>query len=160
MTSTKENILEAKKPSLYIASSWRNVIQPGVVATFRSLGFDVYDFKNPPNRTGFSWREVDPDWKGWTTEAYIKALESPAAKQGYESDWNAMVAADGCVLVLPCGRSAHIEAGYFVGAKKTLHIYIPEQQEPELMYKMATSISSTYDHLISVVCKEYGVTCG
>lgn len=43
--------------------------------------------------------------------------------------------------LLPSGRSAHIEAGYFVGARKPLHILLTTEQEPELMYLMATSIS-------------------
>jgi hypothetical protein len=47
--------------------------------------------------------------------------------------------ADACVIVMPCGRSAHIEAGYFVGAKKLLVILLAPG-EPELMYKMASTV--------------------
>ena len=43
--------------------------------------------------------------------------------------------ADACVLVLPCGRSAHLEAGWFVGAGKPLHILQLDREEPELMYR-------------------------
>ncbi len=41
------------------------------------------------------------------------------------------------VMVMPCGRSAHLEAGYFVGARKPLLIILSDA-EPELMYKMGT----------------------
>jgi hypothetical protein len=45
---------------------------------------------------------------------------------------------DTCVLVLPCGRSAHLELGYAIGqAKTTAILHHPEQHmEPELMSKM------------------------
>lgn len=49
---------------IYVASSWRNDIQPQVVETLRKEGFEVYDFKNPePGNNGFHWSEIDPDWK-------------------------------------------------------------------------------------------------
>ena len=47
-----------------------------------------------------------------------------------------MLAADGCVIVLPCGKSAHLEVGWMAGAGKQTIVYVPkgEQTEPELMY--------------------------
>jgi hypothetical protein len=50
--------------------------------------------------------------------------------------------ADGCVLVLPCGRSAHLKAGWFVGAGKPLWIMLDDASpiEPELMYKMSNRV--------------------
>jgi len=54
--------------------------------------------------------------------------------------------ADACVLVMPCGRSAHLEAGYFVGANKRLVILI-DDGEPELMYKLADKVYITVDEV-------------
>jgi len=65
-----------------------------------------------------------------------------------------MVAAHTCVLVLPCGRSAHLEAGYFVGASKPLYILIEDEIEPELMYKMADFIFGDLDELTETLLKE------
>ncbi len=59
-----------------------------------------------------------------------------------------MVWADACVLVLPCGRSAHLEAGYFAGAGKPLLILLADG-EPELMYKMASEIYTELGELIA-----------
>ena len=53
-----------------------------------------------------------------------------------------------CVLVLPCGRSAHLEAGWFCGEKKPVYIFQPERLEPELMYKMATLVSGSMDMIM------------
>lgn len=43
--------------------------------------------------------------------------------------------ADACVLLLPSGMSAHLEAGWFSGAGKPVAVLAPEIREPELMYK-------------------------
>lgn len=127
---------------IYVASSWRNDYQPDVVRALREVGHEVYDFKNPaPGDNGFHWSEVDGGWKSWTLEKYVQSLQHPVAQAGFSSDFDAMREADACVLVLPCGRSAHIEAGWFVGAgKPTLILLDSKGFEPELMYLMADSI--------------------
>lgn len=133
---------------LYVASSWRNERQSGVVMALREAGHDVYDFKNPfHGNKGFAWSDIDPEWMAWTPARYRELLEHPIAIAGFKSDWDAMVWADAGVLVMPCGRSAHIEAGYFVGAGKPLMILLSDG-EPELMYKMATKICLTTSELI------------
>ena len=134
---------------IYVASSWRNTYQPDMVSRLRSAGHDVYDFRNPyPGNNGFHWSEIDPDWQNWTPSQYREALWHPIAVDGYMTDFTAMGWADVCVLLLPCGRSAHLEAGYFVGAGKPLHILILKPCEPELIYKMATGIHTTISELL------------
>lgn len=125
---------------IYVASSWRNTYQEDVVRGLSELEHDVYDFKNPePGDHGFHWSEIDPAWQGWSVEQYINGLKHPLAAGGYGKDFRAMRWADACVLVLPSGRSSHLEAGYFVGAGKPLLI-LASKIEPELMYKMADSV--------------------
>lgn len=126
---------------IYVAISWRNDHQPQVVATLRTAGHEVYDFKNPkPVDNGFHWSDIEPDWQQWNPEAFRRGLSHPIAERGFASDWNAMCWAEACVLVMPCGRSAHIEAGYFVGSGKRLVILLADKGEPELMYKMTEYI--------------------
>ncbi|WP_300725881.1 hypothetical protein [uncultured Rikenella sp.] len=132
---------------IYVASSWRNQHYTDVVDYLRRLGHEVYDFRNPVPHSGFSWSEVDPNWRNWTTEEYKTALHHPAAERGFGSDFGAMQWADACVLVCPCGRSAHTEAGWMAGAGKPTWVYIPEQQEPELMYKIYSRIITDLDEL-------------
>lgn len=137
---------------VYVASSWRNTYQPTVVAELRAVGHKVYDFRHPtgPKSGGFHWSEIDPAYQDWLPHEFRRALEHEVADTGYANDWNAMQWADTGVLVLPSGRSAHIEAGYFVGAGKDLYIlmYDGTVQEPELMYKMATDICLSTHELI------------
>ena len=56
--------------------------------------------------------------------------------------------ADVCVLVLPCGRSAHTEAGWFAGKGLKTIVYMPEKQEPELMYKLFHAVVGNLEDLI------------
>jgi hypothetical protein len=128
---------------IYVASSWRNARQPSVVTALRDAGHEVYDFRNPrPGDVGFAWAQIDPNWQAWSPEAFRAALSDPIASDGFRSDFDAMKWADACVLVMPCGRSAHLEAGYFVGAGKPLVILLSDG-EPELMYSMATAICTS-----------------
>jgi hypothetical protein len=136
---------------IYVASSWRNDFQPIVVAELINQGHEVYDFKNPPNRTGFAWSDIDEDWESWSTEEYRKNLDHPKAITGFNSDFNAMKWADVCVMVLPCGRSANTEAGWMKGAGKRVFVFIPEEQEPELMYKLYDGITDSYEELAAMV---------
>lgn len=144
------------KRRIYLASSWKNDLQPSIVTVLRTEGHEVYDFENPtvgydnpnPEAHGFHWSEIDGLYRLWNLEGYRRALRHPVAFQGFLSDWQAMQWANTCVLLLPSGRSAHLEAGYFVGAKKTLHILMLSNEEPELMYKMATSLNLSINELL------------
>lgn len=134
---------------IYVASSWRNAIQPNVVNSLIVAGHDVYDFRNPEEGdTGFAWSDIDPDWIKWNVDQYTKGLSHPLAENGFKKDFAAMEWADVCVLVLPCGRSAHLEAGWFVGAGKQLYILTKDGEEPELMYKMADGVVGSINELI------------
>ena len=134
---------------IYVASSWRNQYQQEVVSVLRRHGNRVFDFRNPnPGNHGFHWSEIDTDWETWSPQDFRKSLNHPIADSGYLSDFEAMKWADTCVLVLPCGHSAHLEAGWFAGAKKETYILMFEPGGPELMYKMATKICVSLDELI------------
>ena len=70
----------------------------------------------------------------------------------YVNVWRSIVkACDTCVLVLPSGRSAHTEAGWFSGKGRTTIAYIPERQEPELMYKLFSGVCCSIDELIETL---------
>lgn len=149
-----------KLSNIYVASSWRNELQPLIVESLRNEKHSVYDFKNPFHGLGgFHWSELDKNWKNWNSEDYRKKLyESPIAAQGFMSDMRAMEWADICVLVLPCGKSAHLELGWFSGRGKNSYIYIPPniKIEPELMYLMNTYICISIEELLTKLNIEKG----
>jgi hypothetical protein len=149
---------------IYVASSWRNQLQPRVVEALRSQGHRVYDFKQPdstPDR-GFHWSDTglahsnpaegDPPVIGLASASdYLAALAHPAAMHGFQRDFNEMVAADTFVLVLPCGRSAHLELGWAVGAGKRTAILLDDPCTPELMYKMVDQVATSLDDLVQAL---------
>jgi hypothetical protein len=122
---------------IYVASSWRNQLQIGAAMTLRTAGLEVYDFRAPvKGEVGFRWSEIDPEWQTWSGAKYRAALEHPVARHEYLRDRDAMEWADCCVLVLPCGRSAHVEAGWMAAKGKPVWVLGVEPFEPELMYKL------------------------
>ena len=78
-------------------------------------------------------------------------MHHPLAERQFKADIDALNWADTCVLVLPCGRSAHTEAGWMAGAGKKVIAYIPEQVEPELMYKLFFGVVGDINGLISLL---------
>lgn len=133
---------------IYVASSWRNLVQPAVVLALRKCGHEVYDFRSPaPGNAGFSWKTIDPEWQKWTPEQYREALRHPIARDGYALDITALRECEACVLVLPSGRSASWEFGYAMGQGKQGYVLSLENCEPELMYSEATILAS-FDELL------------
>ena len=135
---------------IYVASSWRNEVQQSVVQALEGAGHEVYDFKNPPNNSAFQWSAIDPDWQKWTPEQFIRGLEHPVALNGFVSDMEALMDCDACVMVQPCGRSAHLEAGWASGAGASLLILL-EGGDPELMYSMADRFALSIPELVQQV---------
>lgn len=146
---------------IYVASSWRNGHQPDVVSALRSAGHEVYDFRHPstggPKTSGvlddgFRWSDIDPGWQTWNAEAFREEVTThPLADAGFEQDMAGLEWCDTCVLVLPCGRSAHLEAGWAAGANKALVILLLGELEPELMYRIGHSIVTSIDELVAVL---------
>ena len=119
-----------------------------VVKRLCEAGHEVYDFHNPPHGgNGFHWTDVDENAPNWTFDEYAQGLHHPLAERQFKADLDALRWADTCVLVLPCGRSAHTEAGWMAGAGKRVIAYIPEMVEPELMYKLFDEVAGTLDGL-------------
>ena len=137
---------------IYIASSWRNPYYPEVVSRLREAGHQVYDFRNPPHGgSGFRWTDIDENAPHWSFGQYADGLRHPLAERQFKADMDALDWADTCVLVLPCGRSAHTEAGWMAGAGKRVLVYIPEMVEPELMYKLFDGVYGTMEDLVKAL---------
>ena len=64
---------------IYVASSWHNEQQPGIVKLLRDNGHDVYDFHD----NGFPWEELDVNWTTWEVEQYKEALWHPIAEKHF-----------------------------------------------------------------------------
>lgn len=143
---------------IYLASSWRNEHQPRIVALLRNAGHEVYDFRHPSSggppgavESGFSWREIDPEWERWTPEQYVAAMSHPAAVRGYNADKAGMDWADTCVVLQPCGPSSALEAGWCAGSGRDVVVHVPAMREPDLMYKLGRAFTLTDEALLSAL---------
>lgn len=137
---------------IYVASSWRNQYYPEVVKKLSEYGHSVYDFRNPPyGGNGFRWKDIDENSPNWSFKEYSEGLHHPKAERQFAADLEAMEWADTCVLVLPCGRSAHTEAGWMAGAGKRVIVYVPEMQEPELMYKLFDAVVDSVENIQTMI---------
>lgn len=121
--------------NIYVAASWRTPQQPAVVQALREDGHKVYDFR----KDGFGWHQLSPRWESWTLAEYLAALRThPRAREGFERDMRALEECQACVLVLPSGRSAHLEFGYAIALRKiTVVLFLEEPVVPDLMYLAA-----------------------
>ena len=130
---------------IYVASSWRNPRQPGIVQALRAAGHEVYDFRGHGD---FHWSDIDPQWESWTPADAAEALRHPIAQRSFALDMEALKACDALVLVMPCGRSGHLELGYAIGAGKRTAVLL-EDGEPELMWAAADWIGDDLGDLIA-----------
>jgi hypothetical protein len=130
---------------IYVASSWRNLLQPGIVHALRRIGHEVYDFRHPAEGDdGFHWNQCIPGYvRGQKTSptAYREALKHPIALAGYAKDIGALRWCDAVVYVMPCGRSASWEFGYAMGQGKKGYVVAFEDDEADLMFSEATIIT-------------------
>lgn len=132
---------EAPRPMrVYVASSWRNTRYRAVTAALLEAGFEVLDWRDPD--TAFHWSQLAPGWERVNWRSFRELLNHPRACHAFLRDFRLMGEADACLLLLPCGRSAHLEAGWFLGRRLPTVILGEDDARPELMYGMATLADS------------------
>ena len=131
---------------IYLASSWKN--QKAVLALVESLekeGFEVDAFCRPTDtRYSFHWSELvnnEDDLKYYDAIEFLADLRTQRA---FKEDKKWLDWADTVIMVMPCGRSSHLEAGYAVGQGKQLYIYgcFPKG-EFDVMYGFADRLFRT-----------------
>ena len=83
----------------------------------------------------------------WTQKQFIDAFDHLLAEAGFKSNMDSLTNAEALALVMPCGRSAHLEMGYAAGAGIPT-IVLMSDGEPELMYRMATRFATDLDGVV------------
>jgi nucleoside 2-deoxyribosyltransferase len=122
---------------IYVASSWRTDRHDEVVRALRDADHDVYDYREEgANHADF---EIDRDY---TVSELNTLFERDDVVSVVERDMAQLATSDALVLVMPCGRSAHFEAGVAFGQGKSIML-IWQDAEPEFVYDLADWI--TYD---------------
>jgi len=141
---------------IYLASSWRNKEFPRVRDLLRSAGNEVYDFTKAA--TAFHWSALDPEWERWSSATFRDALDHPLADAAFRADMDALEGCEACVLLLPCNRSAHLEAGHAVAAGKRVVVMTDSLERPELMYKMTHAVVLSDEELLAALANPRELT--
>lgn len=154
---------------IYIASSWKNKFQQQLVEELRKRGHKVYDFKHPYGRNDVPvWESVSvtQNLRSAYVEKCLKGkdfkrmlLDRQSIKR-FEEHFAAMQDADTCILLLPAGRSSHIEAGHMNGMGKRVFVMDTSKEvTPELMYLALDDYFFDFEELYQAVDKPIPGVC-
>jgi nucleoside 2-deoxyribosyltransferase len=127
--------MKEKKKQIYIIGSLRNEKIPHLAKELRKLGFTVFDdwFSPGPEADEF-WRKYEKV-RGST---YKDALRNFAATHVYEFDKHHIDESDIGVLIMPAGKSGHLELGYMIGQGKPCFVFFEEEPERwDVMHQFA-----------------------
>jgi hypothetical protein len=108
---------------IYLASSWKNQeVLIGLAAVLRRHGHEVDCFCDASTgRYVFHWSEMlTSEDKSRSELDAITFLQDERSQRAFAEDKRWIDWAEAVVLVLPAGRSAHLEAGYAKGQGKRL----------------------------------------
>ena len=104
--------------------------------------------------------EADDHWKSFykgVGYSYVEALKEPASVNTFEFDRRNMLVSKTMVLVLPAGKSGHLELGWFLGKGKPGYILLDSNEDRwDVMYQFATGVTADMDELAEWIRKDLG----
>ncbi|MED4728702.1 hypothetical protein P9597_11185 [Aneurinibacillus migulanus] len=133
---------------IYLASSWKNEETVKHIADLlRNVGHEIDAFCDQSNgRFVFNFDQLSN-----TEEMNAQTvLKESIVQRAFAEDKKWLDWADGCLLILPSGKSAHLEAGYAKGKGKFLIIYQEEfpKGEFDVMYGFADLVTDDFNEVI------------
>lgn len=119
---------------LYLIGSLRNPAVPQLAKALRENGHVVFDdwFAAGP--------EADDKWREYEQQrgrSYAEALNGYAAHHVFEYDRLHLDRAEAVVMMLPAGKSGHLEFGWALGQGKPGFILLDTPDRWDVMYKFA-----------------------
>lgn len=131
---------------IYLIGSLRNPEVPELAKILRENGFEVFD---DWYAAGF---EADDKWKEYEIgrgRSYTEALSGFAADHVFQFDKAHLERATAVVLILPAGKSGHLELGYALGRGKKGYILLDNDPGRfDVMYKFATMVTTNLEEII------------
>lgn len=130
-----ERLAVAPQPTVYVIGSLRGSQVPTVAIELRKWGYDAFDdwYAAGP--------EADDKWQAYEQargRTYAEALQGYAAGHVFAFDKEHLDRADAGVLVLPAGKSGHLELGYLAGRGTPTFVLFAEVPERwDVMYQFS-----------------------
>lgn len=132
--------------SIYVIGSLKNDEITKISKLLREQGFEVFD----------DWKAPGPDADDYLRDyyrdrglTYSEILESHGVQHVFNFDKHHLDRCDCALLVMPAGKSGHLELGYTVGKGKPGFILM--DQEPErvdVMHSFATKVFMNKEEMI------------
>lgn len=139
---------------IYLASSWKNAeIVRDLAKKLEGNGFEVDAFcRSTDQRYSFHWSEFVDDEIELLQYDAITFIDDSRVQRAFKEDKCWLDWANTVIMVMPCGRSSHLEAGYGVGQGKRLFIYgdFPKG-EFDVMYGFAEGMFRSEDFINMVL---------
>ena len=114
---------------IYLIGSLRNPEVPHIGNQLREKGFEVFD-------DWFAGGKIaDDEWQAYELvkgSSYRTALRGFAARHVFEFDLFHLNRANLGLLVMPAGKSGHLELGYLMGQGKPGYVLFPEDFQKSL----------------------------
>ena len=141
--------------TIYLISSLRNRADTIYIANEleKQTGVEIFDSWLAPGP------EADDMWKEYEQargRSYEEALKGHAAQHIFDFDKFHLDRCDGCILLLPAGKSAHLELGYMLGTGKPGYILMDKKSIKsrwDVMNIFATKVCFSFDELLRVLKK-------
>lgn len=124
--------------NIYLIGSLRDKNVPVLAKTLREAGHTVFDdwYAAGPEADDY-WR----DYEKQRGRSYNEALQGYAANHVFEFDKKHLIQADTVILLMPCGRSGHIELGWAIGQGAKGYVLYPETPERyDVMYRFTNGV--------------------
>lgn len=131
--------------SIYVIGSLRNPLIPEIGNALREIGLEAFDdwFAAGP--------EADDSWKTYEQgrgSTYSGALMGYAAKHVFDFDKFHLDRVDSGLLVLPGGRSAHLELGYMIGRGKPGYVLMDTPDRWDVMYRFCERVFFSKEEMV------------
>lgn len=132
--------------SIYLAGSLRNPLVPHIGNKLRNAGWEVFD-------DWFAGGKIaDDEWRDYEKlrkRHYREALKGWAASHIFDFDKYHLDRTDITVLVMPAGKSSHLELGYTIGKNKPGYVlFDKEPKRFDVMYQFANGVFFNVKELI------------
>ena len=136
---------------LYIIGSLRNPKIPQIANEFRKRGINVFDdWYSPGPKTDDHWK----DYELARGRTFKQALQGDHAKTVFNFDKYHLSTSDAVILVLPAGKSGHMELGWMLGQEKKGYILLePGIDRWDIMYQFADGIFETEEEMYDSLCR-------
>lgn len=134
--------------NVYLTGSLRNPTIPALAAKLRAVGHSVFD----------DWHcagpRADDHWQSYEQargRTYPEALDGHAAWHTFDYDRVHIKVCDALVLVMPAGKSSHLEAGYAKGIGKLVYVLFTEgyPERWDVMYRFADKVVDSVPALLA-----------